>query len=169
VGKLAKLTRPPEGASRKEAREYIAAIARALDEIGVARGEEFVLANAAALTAPPEGPAAEDPAADGLGGFTADSDTSRQAAIDNYPRSGSQRHRILLCIIAAGHDVGRTAHEVAKETGIYYGSVTPRIGELKRGGWIEASEWTRRSEHDSEAEVLLATDKALAHVAKEAA
>lgn len=154
---MERLTRFREGADQATKLQFGRDLMAALERLGVKPGDEFLIAPATA-----EGPAAEDPAADGLGGFTAGSDTSRKAALDNYPRSGSQREKVLACIRAAGV-AGRTAHEVAEKTGLYYGSVTPRIGELKRGGWIQATDATRVSEHGSEAEVLVPTEKTYLH------
>lgn len=162
-----KLQRPSEDATQEERRSYFTALRKALDEAGVEYGGAFAVVRVGedGMVLDFQGHddvPVEDPAANALGGFTADSATSRKAALDNYPRSGTQRARVLGAIVATAPH-GRTAHEVAAATGLYYGSVTPRIGELKRGGWIVASEETRKSEHGSDAEVLYATERALTY------
>lgn len=96
-----------------------------------------------------------------IGGFRKGGpSTSKAAAIQIYPRTGSQRYRILMAIRQAG-DHGLTAHETAEATGILYRSVTPRIGELKNGGWVRANGKTRRSDMNMQVEVLVLTPKAI--------
>lgn len=103
-----------------------------------------------------------DPAADAPGqARRGDVATARAAALAAEPRSGSQRYRVLRCIGRAAN--GATAHEIARATGIPYRSVTPRIGELKRGDWVRPSGETRRSDMGSDVEVLEWTDRARLH------
>lgn len=63
-----------------------------------------------------------------LGPFQAHSDTSRAAAIANYPRTGTQRGRVLAAI-AASED-GLTDEEITARTGIASSSERPRRVEL---------------------------------------
>jgi hypothetical protein len=92
-----------------------------------------------------------------LGGFTRDSETSRQAAIGNYPRSGNQRHKVLLCVFKQGQH-GATFDEVRELTGIY--SSDRRFSELVEGGWLERTERTRRTGRGEEAVVCITSQKA---------
>ena len=89
-------------------------------------------------------------------------DTSRQAAIDNFPRSGTQRARVLVAI-ARSLD-GLTDHEITAITGIIPSSERPRRGELEAAGLIESSGRTRPSPTGSQATVWIATDAGHLHV-----
>jgi hypothetical protein len=64
------------------------------------------------------------------------SDTSRLAALNNFPRSGSQRAEILDFLLFRG-DRGATRQEIHAHTGISDDSVRPRVGELDRR-WLGA-------------------------------
>lgn len=99
-----------------------------------------------------------------LGGFQRDSETSRRAAIDNYPRSGSQRHRALVDVAKAG-DHGRTRHEIADNLGLVINSATARVSELLQGGWVvQDAARTRPTSTGSEAAVLILTDRGRAYI-----
>lgn len=65
---------------------------------------------------------------------SADPSTSRRAALAAAPRAGSQRERILAAIVAA--PAGLNYDEASEATGIVGVSVSTRISELARGGWI---------------------------------
>lgn len=106
---------------------------------------------------PPGDPTANAPGQSRRG----DTATARAAALAAEPRTGSQRARVLRCIADATD--GATAHEIALLTGIDYRSVTPRIGELKRGDWVRANGRTRASDMGSEVEVLELTQRARDH------
>ena len=95
-----------------------------------------------------------------LGGFG--DGVSRQAALDNYPRSGSQRRQVLLEVAAAGGD-GATSDEIAATTGMRLYSVKPRLTELRDGGWI-AENGTRPSPAGSATTVFVLTEKGRAQV-----
>lgn len=99
----------------------------------------------------------ERPDRNQLGGFTADSETSRQAALSNYPKSGNQRHQVLLCVFRQGQN-GATFDEVRKLTGIY--SADRRFSELVEGGWLERTDRTRKTDRGEEAVVAITTQKA---------
>ena len=100
------------------------------------------------------------PDAAALGGFRADDpDTSRQGAIDAYPRTGTQRAKILAAIEGAGEH-GLTWGEVEKATGI--ASCWKRISELVEGGWVKALDDETRviEQTGSKGQVYVATGKA---------
>lgn len=94
-----------------------------------------------------------------LGGFRAtDPATSRKSAVGVYPRSGTQRHRAFLAILAAG-ERGATVSEVIERTGLPHQTVSTRISELKRGGWVEPR-GERVGSFGTMQDVLVATEKA---------
>ena len=101
--------------------------------------------------------AGHDPDDNVLGGFTADNEESRKAALANYPRSGNQRHKVLLCVFKQGQH-GATFDEVRDFTGIY--SADRRFSELVEGGWLERTERTRRTGRGEEAIVCITSQKA---------
>jgi hypothetical protein len=106
-----------------------------------------------------------DVAARKLGPFAAKSETSRQAALVNYPKSGTQRARILRTIVQ-GAD-GRTREELASLLGLPDNSVRPRVRELIDGGWIvvhvrDGEAVTRKTALGNQSEVLIPTAKARA-------
>lgn len=102
----------------------------------------------------------QDPTKPSLGGFRrTDPDTSRLAAVQVYPRTGTQRERVLLAINAAG-DTGAIPYEIEAATRINYRSLTPRIGELKAGGWVVGTGNTRTGNMGAEQEILVVTEKA---------
>jgi hypothetical protein len=109
----------------------------------------------------PQGKIAEDFAANDLGGFTADSATSRQAAILNYPKSGLHRHRILMNVFRSGSH-GKTFDEVRNEESIY--GADRRMSELVDAGWLERTERTRRTVHGAEANVMVCSPKAVQEI-----
>jgi len=84
--------------------------------------------------------------------------TARKAALDNFPTSGKQRHRVLLAVHAAGAR-GATSDEISAAHRIRLYSVKPRLIELREGGWVEAA-GERPSETGSMVQVFVATDKA---------
>jgi hypothetical protein len=80
----------------------------------------------------------EPPDANRLGHFQAHSaTTSRRAALDVYPRSGTQRATVLGYLIT--HIVGgATDDEISYALGMNPSSVRPRRIELVEGGWVRA-------------------------------
>lgn len=140
--RLAKLT-------RGEART--SDLTRELDDLGVDRGEAFYVVPASEL----EATIGENSTG---GARRSDPDTSKDAALEVFPRSGSQRRKIFDAIAAAGEN-GLTSEEVSESTGIAFArSSGPRISELKRGGWIEPN-GTRPGTLKAEQEVLVLTEK----------
>lgn len=59
--------------------------------------------------------------------------TQRNAAVDNYPRSGSQRGRILALIASVGP---MTSDEAEHRLRLPHQSCSARFNELMNGGWI---------------------------------
>lgn len=98
-----------------------------------------------------------------LGHFAGASETSRKAALDNYPRSGTQREQVLLAVAAAG-PLGTTSDEISTRMSLNLYSVKPRLIELREGGWVEQNGRTRRSRAGSQVDVYVATEKGRAAV-----
>jgi hypothetical protein len=110
-----------------------------------------------------------DPGARQLGPFARRSETSRQAALANYPRSGSQRMDALLRVAREGRR-GATRDELSQWLGWPPNVVGPRVLELKRGGWLRSGvpsageAYCRRTRAGNDAEVLVLTDRARAEL-----
>jgi len=87
-----------------------------------------------------------DPDRDELGGFHGPDagapETERLGAIDVYPRSGTQRRRVLEAIADAG-EAGRTDDELMLELEICRAAA--RRNELLNLGWLEDSGRRRRT------------------------
>lgn len=115
---LTAVTRFAEGATREERALFARVLIAALDSIGVKPGEEFVIAH----------PDVFDPAPGDLGPFARDSETSRQAAIENYPRAGTQRQRVLDEVHRRG-EKGATRDELAVELKLPLATICPRVWE----------------------------------------
>lgn len=83
-------------------------------------------------------PTLSDPDERQLGPFVRDSDTSRRAALEAYPRQGTQRWKILdaLWLRYRNGRHGATRDELASELRMSPNAVRPRVVELGRGGWI---------------------------------
>lgn len=133
-------------------------LADALDQLGIERGQEFVICGIDLLrpTSAP-GPAVRD------------SDTSKRAALLNAPRAGTQRWRVLM-IFARHGPYGATRDEVwaqlRVEGGVGEGAVDARVWELgpRNGGFIEPNGEERRTPAGGMAEVLVLTEKGRAAV-----
>jgi hypothetical protein len=155
---IERVTRFTKWAAEEDRREFGRELLRKLDAIGVGPGEEFLIASAR------NPDAIEDPAENRVGPSTPGSDTSRRAALDNYPRSGSQRHRVLVAIGRAGHH-GRTRDELATELGLPDSGTDARVWELLQGKFVkELDSVTRKTRAGSQASVLVLTDKGLQHI-----
>lgn len=154
------LRRPDADASRPEIDRYHREVAAALEALDVGHGDEFVLINRANFQ--------EQGTLDDLrqlGPFARESETSRQAALDAYPRQGSQRHRILTVFVSQlvgtdGSRAGYTREELERITNLSGNTIHPRVQELIQGGFIEETDRTRRTRNGSEAVVLNITAKA---------
>lgn len=88
--------------------------------------------------------------------------TSASAASMAFPRSGTQRMRVLAAI-SARHG-GATDDDVIASTGMLHQSVGPRRLELERGGWIEDSGRRRKTRMGNDAIVWELTDLARARL-----
>jgi len=106
-------------------------------------------------------PQATPPNKNTLGPFARDSKTSRASALANYPRSGSQRERVLREIEKAGRR-GATREEISFGARMNDNSVRPRVRELIDGRFIVASDATRPTRSGGDAEILFLTTKAVA-------
>jgi hypothetical protein len=92
-------------------------------------------------------------------------ETSAQAAEANFPRSGTQRAKVLLAI----HDAmrvdywlaGLTLDEIANWTGLVGNSVRPRRRELEQDGLVEDSGFERSSNMGHPAVVWTLTEEGL--------
>jgi hypothetical protein len=162
VSTTLKLRRPSEDATQEERRSYFTTLRKALDEAGIGYGDEFMVVNPG--TPEPHGPAADDASANGLGGFARDSATSRKAALDNYPRSGTQRARVLAALMEAADGAGGlTRDELCVALNMPPNVLTPRVKELIDGGWAHETDVNRRTRAGSEAVVVAVTEKAQTH------
>lgn len=85
-----------------------------------------------------------------------DSTTAKAAASVNPVKRGTQRWAVLAAVVNQRAS-GATSHELEDITAIRYASLTPRIGELKKAGYLIASGKTRPGKYGVEQEVLLAT------------
>lgn len=127
-------------------------LSEALDDLGVRRGEPFLISTA------DDGLEELDANADGK--FRADgSTTSRNAALAVYPRSGTDRYAIFMAIAASG-EVGRTRDELAGELKMSPNTVRPRVVELLDNDWLEVAELrTRKTVTGADSEVLILSQK----------
>lgn len=99
----------------------------------------------------------DDPTANRIGRWNQDGQaTQRGAAIDNYPRSGSQRARILMLLEATP----ATSDEIEAALGIPHQSASARINDLLNGGWILDTGQRRRTRSGSLAIAWTASDQA---------
>jgi len=98
-----------------------------------------------------------DPAENTVGKMHADAQpTEKAAAYAVYPRSGTQRRRILEYIRAVG---GALDEDISADTGIIRQSELPRRFELVEGGWVKDSGRRKRTMNGSMGIVWEATDK----------
>ena len=92
-----------------------------------------------------------------------DPETSRAAAVANEPRTGSQKRRVLIAFVASG-ERGLIAEELAAVTGMPSGasgnSAAKRLSDLKRDGWIVATDRRRLTSNNVYAVVHVATAEA---------
>jgi len=103
-----------------------------------------------------------DPTSNQLGPWHAgDPGTSRAAALNNYPRSGTQRARVLSAIAAAG-DHGATDYELGQALDLKVWVAGTRRGELMRDGWVHATPTTRPTDSGNAATVWTLTPAARA-------
>lgn len=91
-------------------------------------------------------------------------DTSKVAAALVFPRSGTQRKRVLAAVWRA--PTGATRDELAATLGMSPNTVRPRVKELIDGGWVEPSGFTRPTPLGRDGEVLFVTAKAEDEIAR---
>lgn len=105
-----------------------------------------------------------DPAKKEIGGFRKGArKTSREAAIKQYPRSGTKRLRVLEAFAQAGsrgltHD---ELTELLSPDNLGISTWRSRASELEHGGWIEDSGFKRKSRSNEPATVWTLTDRAI--------
>lgn len=110
-----------------------------------------------------DGQIVSDPTAKAMLKFAKDSTTSRAAALEVYPRAGSQRMRVLNALLAQP----QTREGLEKATGLGPNSVRPRVKELIDGGWVRVAVdsggnvLTRKTAAGNKSEVLEVTAKAV--------
>lgn len=85
--------------------------------------------------------------------------TSRKAALERLPGSGTQRMTVLAAIVQAGGLADEQGEDLLRLSGDSY---RPRRDELHDGGWVMISDRTYRTRAGHDAEVWIATPKALA-------
>lgn len=102
-------------------------------------------------------PASNGSGLDGPGQARANDVRTAKTAAATLGKPGNKRRLVLQAIIDAG-PVGLTAEQAVGRTGIEYRTLTPRVGELKRGGYIVSLDGvTRPGTHGVEQQVLVAT------------
>ena len=137
--------------TRAEADQFGAEMRKALEFLGVERGESFVV-----MKAPANGkPLGEIGAAYAR---TNDPGTSKAAAQKKLPRAGTDSDKVLKAL--AENLSGLTPEEASEITGIAYRSITPRFGALKRAGWTVANGMTRKTTTGADSEVIVLTREA---------
>lgn len=138
---------------RRQPREMVVpvdyrALVRALDGAGIEPGDAFYVSRVP--------PIRHDE--NRAGPHVKGSRTSRDAALANAPRSGTQRATILSYVCGTS-DRGVTRDELVALTGFRYSSVGPRVLELIRGGFIVETDRVRKTVSGNDAVVLVATEK----------
>jgi hypothetical protein len=90
-------------------------------------------------------------------------ETSGQAAMANYPRSGTMRARVLWAVyrLTLWGKGGGTDDEIANYAGMVGNSVRPRRGELVRDGLVDDGGHRRPSNMGHPAVVWTLTEEGL--------
>lgn len=96
-----------------------------------------------------------------LGPFAKDSETSRKAALDAYPRQGTQRSRIIAVLAQRP----LTREGLANRLDLSENTIRPRVKELIEGGWIEETMHTYKTTRGSDAKVLKISGRAAVELA----
>lgn len=99
-----------------------------------------------------------DPAEKAMLPFASESELSRMAALQAYPRQGTQRQKIIGKL--AEHPEGWTRDQLAAILGMSPNTVRPRVVELIAGGWVREADagW---SEAGNPAARLVLTERAV--------
>lgn len=87
-------------------------------------------------------------------------ETSRKAALNAYPRTGTQRARVLALLRVKG-TAGMTRWEIEHAMGLSGNSIHPRVLELIAGGFAAETDRTRKTPSGNDAAVVVATEKGL--------
>jgi hypothetical protein len=161
-----RLTRPAIGASADDMRAFSREFFALLDEAGIQKGDEFTvepsrISNPSRYQLKRHDEDQVGPSAAGSG-----QGTSIDAALSHFPRSGSQRHRVLLAAVAAG-ERGVTSDELVNELDLLLQSIKPRIVELRKSGYLRMNGQRRRSKAGAHADVHVATGKAYLELARQ--
>lgn len=156
---LARVTRPAADSTPEQIAAYYTSMKAAMEKAGIDYGDEFVICPVSTLQGKLYN--VDEPGEDALGAFSGSApDTSRQAAVANYPRSGTQREEILGLVVVRG-TMGATRDELVEMTQRPPNVVTPRVKELVEGGWLEETDRRRKTRAQQDAVVLVASQKTL--------
>lgn len=125
--------------------------------------EIYALFDAAAemIDALIEGSALADPTEDGV--ILGSKAASRAAALLAFPRSGTQRYRVLNVIAGVGEH-GVTDERIQRLLGMSPNTQRPRRLELVKGGWIKDSGKVRKTVSGAYATVWVATERGKAEL-----
>lgn len=104
-------------------------------------------------------PAWLDPAVNKEGPSPKGNATSKLAALRNWPRSGTQRNRILEMVLA--NHAGMTRDEIHAKSGLVWQTVGPRVLELVQGGWLVETPQRRKTRRGDDSIVLVPSQKAI--------
>lgn len=132
------------------------------------------------------GPALADLEERVLGPFVSTSETSRRAALQAYPKQGTQRARIVAYferlhrnaerqhplprdVHAFELDAGAQRDAIARALDLSPNAVRPRVVELIGGGWLRETEWTVPTGAGGDGALLVLSAKAIEYLEAKAA
>ena len=145
--------------SREELPDTFRQLGQFCEELGIDHGDKIMVAK---YEVGEDGLPPEKIAQHEMGGFARDSETSRQAALDNYFRKPTQQWEVLLMIAEAGQR-GMIREEIVEAGHLGTQSVTARCAWLKNdAGWIEEDGRKRQTTRGSNAAVLTVTPEGYA-------
>lgn len=144
----------------KELTRKLRTDARLLGASARARDKRLMHEAADMIDALLAGSALSHPAEDGV--VLGAKDTSREAALRVFPRTGTQRARVLDIISASIS--GLTDEEMQNILSMSPNSQRPRRNELVKGGWVEDSGKQRKTKSGAFAEVWTLTHRGKAHL-----
>lgn len=90
-------------------------------------------------------------------------DTSIAASYSNMPRKGSMRRDVIQTLVAyhSQFDAGMTCDDLERRLRKSHQSMSPRVHELEKGGWIVDSKERKLTRSGQKAIVWRPTDKAI--------
>ncbi len=90
-------------------------------------------------------------------------DTSIRAALTDMPRKGSLRRDVIQTLVAyhSQFDAGMTCDDLERRLRKSHQSMSPRVHELEKGGWIRDSKERKNTRSGQKAIVWRPTDKAI--------